>query len=180
GIQLKRLHVVTTNWGEWKRQHPETRVLSLQTGHRRDYGEGVAYRRYFGTDQLMFDVSVRDNRLKNKTSILAMRRGDQNAVAITADFLLANRIHHDSVGPDKVVVLTDDGGGNRVYKVGDLEISAGTHPQSFVDQNGGVWKQTEAGLISGSDKEKTLPRYPAHRAFWFGWYATYPNTRLVQ
>ena len=24
-----------------------------------------------------------------------------------------------------------------------------------------------------------LARLPAHRAFWFGWYAAYPRTRLV-
>ena len=25
-----------------------------------------------------------------------------------------------------------------------------------------------------------LRRLPAHRAFWFGWYAAYPATRLVK
>lgn len=32
-----------TTWGEWKRRHPDTSILSLDTGHSRDYGEGVAY-----------------------------------------------------------------------------------------------------------------------------------------
>ena len=27
---------------------------------------------------------------------------------------------------------------------------------------------------------RTLPRIPAQRAFWFGWYAAFPHTRLVQ
>jgi len=27
---------------------------------------------------------------------------------------------------------------------------------------------------------ETLKRLPAHRAFWFGWYAAYPQTRLVK
>ena len=41
GIKLKQHHVVTSTWGEWKRRHPKTKVLSLDTGHQRDYGEGV-------------------------------------------------------------------------------------------------------------------------------------------
>ena len=41
-IELKTLHVVTTTWGERKKRHPGTTALSLETGHERDYGEGVA------------------------------------------------------------------------------------------------------------------------------------------
>ncbi|MGH8623041.1 MAG: DUF3179 domain-containing (seleno)protein, partial [Burkholderiales bacterium] len=40
GIQLKPLYVVTTTWKEWKQRHPQTLVLSPDTGHQRDYSEG--------------------------------------------------------------------------------------------------------------------------------------------
>lgn len=33
--------------------------------------------------------------------------------------------------------------------------------------------------LSGSEG-RTLKRLPAHRAFWFCWYAAYPETRLVE
>ena len=39
-IKLRHRSVVTTTWGEWRRTHPETTVLSLETGHQRDYSEG--------------------------------------------------------------------------------------------------------------------------------------------
>ena len=42
GIVLERLSVVTTTWGEWRRRHPDTKVLSLNTGYDRDYTEGAA------------------------------------------------------------------------------------------------------------------------------------------
>ena len=71
-IELKRRSVVTTTWGEWKRRHPETTVLSLETGHRRDYSEGAAYREYFATDELMFNVPQLDRRLRNKDEVLAL------------------------------------------------------------------------------------------------------------
>jgi hypothetical protein len=46
------------------------------------------------------------------------------------------------------------------------------------DQAGGSWKAAEDGLSGPGGR--TLKRLPAHRAFWFGWYAAYPDTRLVK
>ncbi len=42
-IRLERSYLVTTTWGEWKRRHPDSKVLSLDTGYSRNYDEGVAY-----------------------------------------------------------------------------------------------------------------------------------------
>ena len=49
-VQLEQASVVTTNWGRWKEEHPDTTVLSLDTGFERDYDEGAAYRDYFSND----------------------------------------------------------------------------------------------------------------------------------
>lgn len=72
GVRLTFRSVVTTTRDEWRRKHPETTVLSLATGVDRDYAEGVAYREYFTSDRLMFDVPVLDDRLNNKDEILAL------------------------------------------------------------------------------------------------------------
>ncbi len=42
-IRLERSYLVTTTWGDWKRRHPDSKVLSLDTGYSRNYDEGVAY-----------------------------------------------------------------------------------------------------------------------------------------
>lgn len=73
GIQLESLPIVTTTWGSWKARHPKTKVLSLETGHVRNYGEGVAYGDYFSTDELRFTVPKLDPRLKNKDEVLALQ-----------------------------------------------------------------------------------------------------------
>jgi len=57
GLTMTPYSAVTTTWREWKRGHPDTTVLSIDTGFRRNYAEGEAYRNYFATDQLMFQVS---------------------------------------------------------------------------------------------------------------------------
>lgn len=179
GIKLKRLHVVTTTWGEWRRRHPDTQVLSLRTGHRRDYGEGVAYQRYFATDQLMFRVPFHDHRLKNKQEVVALRFDDQAdpPLAIDTAFLDENRVHHGGLGTQKFVILTDATGANRVYDPGEVRFERWNGNDRVFDSSGAAWQVSEAGLTSSNGTVR--PRLPSHRAFWFGWHAAFPDTRLV-
>jgi hypothetical protein len=72
-IALPTREVVTSTWGEWRRRHPTTTVLSLATGYQRDYDEDAAYRTYFATDALMFPVPNEDRRLRNKQEVLVPR-----------------------------------------------------------------------------------------------------------
>lgn len=176
GIRLNRSHVVTTTWGEWKRQHPETTVLSLQTGHRRDYGEGVAYRSYFSTHELMFQVPKTDQRLRNKDEVLALRDGDDQ-LAVSADYLKRHPVYQSQVGGQNFVVLTDRAGANRVYDAGDVKFST-FDGKTVRDTSGNQWALSEGSLKLTSGR--SLERLPAHRAFWFGWFAQYPKTKLVK
>jgi len=176
-IKLKRRHVVTTTWGEWKRRHPKTTVLSLDTGHKRDYGEGVAYKSYFANHDLMFKVPKTDDRLRNKDEVVALREGDDQ-VAVSADFLISNPVYHGKVGETNFVILTDKSGANRVYKSGDVSFTSWDQNDSAVDSNNQKWTLSEKALTQPSGQK--LERMAAHRAFWFGWYAQFPKTRLVK
>ena len=98
GIRLPRRSVVTTTWGEWRRRHPDTEVLDLDTGHSRDYAEGAAYRDYFATDDLMFNTSQVDTRLANKAEVLGLVLPGENAepLAIAAAYARANPLLHEN------------------------------------------------------------------------------------
>ncbi len=180
GIQLTAGSVVTTRWKEWKRRHPDTQVLSLDTGHERDYGEGVAYKDYFATDQLMFTVPGSDRRLKNKDEVLTFipRAGEKDSLAISASFLEKNTVHHDSLNGTELVVLTDPSGANRAYATGGLKFATYDGDRTATDESGAQWTLSEAAL-EGPDGAR-LERFSAQRAFWFGWRAAYPETRLVK
>ncbi len=178
-IELESYSVVTTTWGEWKKLHPTTTVLSIVTGHDRDYGEGVAYQNYFSTDQLMFNVPKLDDRLNNKDEVLIVRadKYTEDPLAISASFLARRRVYHDQIGETKFVVLTDKSGANRVFESGDRKfkkIKDGT----VKDKDGVIWQITEEKLMAPDGT--TLNRLPYHRIFWFAWYSTYQNTRLVK
>jgi hypothetical protein len=178
-IVLPRLSVVTTTWGEWRRRHPETRVLSLATGAVRDYREGVAYRDYYATDALMFQVPGLDTRLRNKAEVLGLvfpQYPDQ-PLAIAADYLAQHTVYHDQVGELRFVVVTDTSGANRVYEARDLRFVTWDGAATLLDEDGNAWQLTEAQLRR--EDGQVLHRLPAHRAFWFGWYSAYSHTRLV-
>lgn len=179
GIKLKSRYVVTTTWGQWKADHPDTDVLSLDTGHRRDYGEGVAYQKYFATDELMFAVPKKDHRLKNKDEVLIIRPPGPNPIAIESDFLLQHRIFQDQVGDIPFVVITDATGANRVYRSQGKAFQSTDNASLLGTEDGLEWQITEDALVA-IDHSDRLERLPAHRAFWFGWYADHPDVRLIQ
>ncbi len=178
GIELKPLHIVTSTWGAWKRRHPQTLVLSLDTGHQRDYSEGAAYREYFAADELMFGVPKLDARLPNKAEVLALRAPGAESLAISADFLRRHPVHHDRLGARRFVVLTDASGANRVYESAGVAFASWDGERTARDRSGGAWSVGEDRLSGPGGR--ILVRLPAHRAFWFGWHAAYPATRLVK
>lgn len=180
GIKLTYLSVVTTTWGEWKKRHPGTSVLSLDTGYNRDYSEGNAYNNYFSTDRLMFNTPFSDNRLRNKDEVLALRfeENPDEKLAISAKFLSKNTVYENELAGVNFVVFTDPSGANRVYERGTLSFSDFDGDQTVTDKNRLTWTLSESQLVSANGD--VLKRLPYHRSFWFGWHAAYPDTRLVK
>jgi hypothetical protein len=181
GLVLTPEAVVTTTWREWKRDHPETTVLSLETGFRRNYAEGEAYRDYFATDDLMFQVSRTDRRLPNKAEVVVMRLssgGLEVPVALSVDLLKRQSIFHFEAAGTEFVVVTTPAGANRVYRAGEHTFRRIQADGFVADASGMTWRVTEDALVATNRPEQRLPRQPAQRAFWFGWYAQYPSTML--
>lgn len=181
GIELETFSVVTTTWKEWKKRHSDTKVLSLETGHQRNYDEGAAYRRYFSTDKLMFNVPKLDKRLKNKDEVLIVRADgyQKDPLAISASFLKKNIVYTDKIHDTSFVVITDKSGANRVYESKE-HVFTERQGDAIKDENGNSWIEEEDYLFKFREPETKVFRLPSHRIFWFAWYNTYENTRLVK
>lgn len=187
GLSLTPLDVVTTTWGEWRAAHPRTTVLSLETGHKRDYSEGAAYRDYFAHDRLYFGVPHADARLKNKAEVLTLRirsraTADAQPIAIDVSLLKRNPAYHFDVDARRFVVITSRRGANRVYETSGRPVAfQSTQSDGFaLDAAGDRWRVTETALVLERDPAVRLPRIVAARGFWFGWYAQFPQTRLIK
>jgi hypothetical protein len=182
GVTLRLRPVVTTTWKAWRAEHPKTSVLSIDTGHQRDYAEGAAYRDYFASDRLMFQVSKTDTRLRNKDEVLVMRLPGTDRttpVAIDVRFLRAHPVYSFTIGQARYVAITSPSGANRVYQMAAV-VPEQPHGSHVVDGTGRRWRVTEDALIPETTASKSAPRVPAQRAFWFGWFAQFPDTILIK
>ena len=192
GIQLDFFSTLLTTWGEWKDAHPDTTVLSLDTGvyqpgrYFPEDNPNATYYEYFHTPGTMFPVWLRDDRLEDKDVVLGVNVGDAQK-AYPVHVLQAERVVNDSLGEANVVVLASEiSQAAKAYERGDQEFSrtegdASTGvPMKLVDKNGQVWDITEEALVNASDSSQTLPRIPTHSSFWFGWFAFYPDTELYE
>ncbi len=74
--RLKTIPLDLTTWTEWRTRYPKTKVMSIDTGHDRDY-QRSPYDSYFANPQdLMFPVDKTDSRLPTKTPVLGVWTDD--------------------------------------------------------------------------------------------------------
>lgn len=71
GERLKPLPLQHTTWRAWREQHPQTRVLSTDTGFKRDYGSNP-YPGYADSTDLYFPVSASSRRYHAKELVLGL------------------------------------------------------------------------------------------------------------
>ncbi|MBN4079511.1 DUF3179 domain-containing protein [Beggiatoa alba] len=71
GQHLEQIPLEHTRWSDWRARYPHTRVLSQDTGHRRDYSRSP-YAGYADSEQLMFEVSARDRRFHPKEWVIGI------------------------------------------------------------------------------------------------------------
>ncbi len=82
GQRLRVLRSELVPWGDWKARHPQTTVLSADTGFRRDYGRSP-YGNYAESRELYFPAPV-DRRYHPKMPTLGMRLVGGEALAFPA------------------------------------------------------------------------------------------------
>ena len=166
-IELKVLPVVITSWQDWLFAHPDTTVLSLDTGFERDYRPGRAYGAYFTSPDLMFPVVIRDRRLAPKDRIFVLRDGATEMAWALALFK-GGAVIHDRVGPrDVVLVGYAETETVRAYDSGGRTFVATEEDPSLLASEGALWTVTE-GALTGPGGE-SLARLPGHVAYWFPW-----------
>lgn len=195
-ITLKLLPVVLTTWRDWQTEHPTTQVLDLNTGHSRVYEPGAAYGNYFASPELMFPVWQRSKQLPDKARVYGLRVDDVPK-AYPLDTLVEKRVVNDQVSKTPVVLIAtrgrvtvngdsiragpvqyDAGGEVRAYKRGAEIFAPGSNADSVIDAKGNVWCVTEEALL-GPDGARA-ERVGGHLAYWFGWFAFFPNAQLYQ
>jgi len=166
-IELKVLPVVTTTWHDWYTQHPDTKVLSLNTGHQRDYTPGRPYSNYFTSPDLMFPTLVPDKRLQQKDQVFGLRiTGVEKAWPLKT--FKGGRVINDRVGVIDLVLVGDaDKRTVRAYRSGGRKFRKKDDGLKQLVAEDGTWTVTETGLVKLDGQ--SLSRLPGHLAYWFAW-----------
>lgn len=186
GIVLDVLPVVVTDWTSWVEQHPDTSVLSLDTGFIRNYSNGGAYEDYFNSTDLMFPSWQQDTDIaKNKDMVFALRlQGEGKAYPL--ETIIPERIINDTVGNTDIVIVADatpnreffepGGAAVRAFDSNGYIFSAGEDKTILISDDGREWQLSEEVLTA--DDGETLNRIGGHLAFWFGWFGFYPDSEV--
>ena len=189
GIRLEFFPVLVTTWEEWVKEHPDTTVLSIDTGiyppsrYRRESNPLSVYHSYRNSPDTMFPVWNRDTTLDAKEFVLGLGIGDSYK-AYPVFELQVVRVVNDELGGTAVVIAASGvSQGARAYARGGHVFSLGDTsddglPSVLVDSDGGEWKVTEEYLVSSEDPEKKLERLPTSMSYWLGWSSFHPDTEL--
>lgn len=166
GIELKTRPVAITSWADWKARHPATKVLALNTGHRRNYASGAAYGDYFTSPKLMFPTNVDQTSLKAKDYVFALRSSGADK-AWPLSLFQGGAVLNDTAGVLDIVLVGNAATRTvRAYRAQGLRFEKGAD-DAHVVQGSEVWQVTEDALVSPSGR--SLPRLPGHIAYWFAW-----------
>jgi hypothetical protein len=153
GIKLEEFPIVWTTWEMWKKKHPNTKVLSRNTGFLRNYGKtGDPYGSYLGkvkgyysSESVLFSPIFEDPQLHPKSVVVGVRDAAGNAAAI-----LKNRLRRDK----------------------RLEVQLGN--QAVVVSYDPAFDSHSAAV------EDTAQWINSFDAMWFAWKGFYPNTQLLR
>ena len=188
GIKLKLLPVVLTTWEEWLREHPDTDVLSLETGYYspRQYqpedDPRSIYFQYRNTGETMFPVPLRDARLKTKDYVLGVTlEGRSRAYPI--EVLQRERLVNDALGGREIVVVASPSSQEawvyerrgQTFRLPPDTPETGL-PPALLDREGRRWSLEDDALVLEGNPSERLDRLPSHVAYWFGWYAFHADT----
>ena len=186
------------SWEEFKRLHPDGRVLSPQTGYDRPYGQNP-YVGYDQPDTAPFGLAGRpDDRLPPKERVAAVQTGPDSAVVYPFSRLAREAPVEDEIGGQPVVVLFDpsvaspldepsvaDGrqvGGAAVFErdvMGrTLSFEPGPRPGTFRDsQTGSTWGM-DGRAAAGPLRGERLAQLTSDDQFWFALAAFFPEASI--
>ncbi len=125
GIQLEQVSVVTSSWGQWRRDHPDTRIIASDGGIGREYPADPLQGR--DDDGPIFPVGPVDPRLAVQTDVVGAIADDGTPVAFPTRETVAALQAGDEVTSNGLVAVLD---GDGVRVVDDNGVDVVSH-QSF-------------------------------------------------
>ncbi len=116
GQELKEVSIDTVVWRDWKKEHPDSEVLSQTTGYTRPYGKDP-YGSYYESSNLFFPVENEDDRIHAKDVIFGVE-DEGKYIAYREKDLVDGKIDDTENG----IIVTKDAAGIVKVMKGDKEL----------------------------------------------------------
>jgi len=168
---LREFRLIWTTWEQWREQHPDTQVLSTDTGHARNYGRdpyGSYNPRggYYDSENMLFPGRIEDDRYHPKRVVMGARTAD-GAAAFLKDALRDQQMMTGELGETPVVAVYDDR-----YDTGYVYLNP--DEQAVAAEAG----QIATGGSMYAPDSLPLSRIHTFDAMWFAWVGYYPETNV--
>ncbi|MFH1590309.1 MAG: DUF3179 domain-containing (seleno)protein [archaeon] len=127
GQRLEAISIDIVVWRDWKTAHPDSEVLSQDTGFPRSYGTDP-YGNYYEDTFIMFPLTDSDERIHPKTVVFGIEVDGQHKAYREDDLVAAGRIKDDFAGrllaverdASEMVAVTDLSTGDKIVKERDF------------------------------------------------------------
>jgi len=176
GYELNLIPFDVITWGDWKKLHPDTVVLTTDTGYIRSYATDP-YGNYYTEPRIMFPVEHSDDRMHPKEIIIGFNQ-DHIYKAYKQNDIELNIIINDSIGETPVMLISLYSENSRAFErtINELVLNFEYVDGKILDlQTNSEWNYD--GLsISGEYQGVQLKRMPIEPGFWFEWFAFHPQT----
>ena len=106
GAKLQAVVLTHTRWQDWKQHHPDTLVLSTDTGFQRDYSNSP-YAGYGASRKVWFPVLAEDDRYHPKALVLGLELDGRFKAYPFSELERAGGVVHDTLAGRQVVVRYD-------------------------------------------------------------------------
>ena len=176
GYELNLIPFDVITWGDWKKLHPETVVLTTDTGHIRSYATDP-YGNYYTEPRIMFPVEHSDDRLHSKEIIIGFNQDDIYK-AYKQNDIESEIIINDTIGNTPVLLTSLFSENSRAFvRIVDDDVLDFSYADGkiFDLQTNSEWNYDGLG-ISGTCQGTQLERLPIEPGFWFEWVAFHPQT----
>lgn len=192
GEPLEEVPLDWTTWGRWRSAHPDTVVLSTDTGYARAYGQDpygsyTPPSGYYVSGYPFFPVIREDDRFPAKEVFVGVKLGPRLGdprLAVRKSLLRERGAVAARMGDEPVVLLHDpalDEG--RAYlaraDARELRLGPGERPGEYREaRTGSVFDALGRG-IRGRLAGLALERVVSFDVMWFAWAAFYPETEVI-
>ena len=180
GKNLEKIPFEVVYWDNWEKRHPDSKVLSIDTGFVRPYGTDP-YGDYYTSPQILFPVSHSDDRLKVKEVVIGL--GHEGVFkAYKLQDIEDKKVINDVVSGQTIALFSPSSFSAIVYErvvrnqILDFKYDSATGKITDA-QTGSEWN-FEGKAIKGKMEGESLSRIPFDEGFWFSWVAFHPQTEL--